>query len=200
VQLPPQAAPPAQQAVETKTATASAPAQQATETAQAPSAARMDTTKAIAKGDVSDSEKKAHIDQAMTEIERLQGKNPTSEQLLTAYRIMLLDDRRFNPPSRYGLHSSSRDLYPKILADPTVKSTMNILGDGTDDGAMAIAIKDMNEWAGAISKSQESFGVPGIAGLSIKDLFLIGVLAFAFFQVMMNHKKIAKAVKGVLKR
>ena len=194
---------PARQAVEIATATA--PARQAVEmataTAVAPSAVEKDAATAVAtRSAVSDTEMIAQIDEAMVQIERLRGKNPTSEQVLTAYRIMLLNDKRFNPPSKYGVKASKRVLFPKILEDPTVTATMNILGDGTDDGGYSIVVKDMNEWAGGLSKTHESFSVPGIGGISIKDLLVIAVLAFIFFQVMMNHRKIKAALKKVLKR
>ena len=46
----------------------------------------------------------------------------------------------------------------------------------------------------------EAFTVPGIGVMSMRELLFIMAMAFVFFQLLMNKKKIVKVVKTVLKR
>lgn len=143
---------------------------------------------------------RAQIQQAMDQINRLKGKNVTDAQKMTAYRMMMLDQMKDNAAPRIGLHSDSKDLFDRLRADPDVKDVMMILGDGTDDGANSVIIQDLNEWAGAISKREGFSGGLVVGGFSLQRVLTIAVLAFVFYQILVNQRQIKAALKKMFKK
>ena len=131
------------------------------------------------------------IQKAMDMIDRLQGKKVSDAHKLTAYRSVM---SKFMPPTEMGLHLTKEALITKIEEDPDVKDVMSITGFERGHGLTAVVVQDMNQWAGAISK-REGFSGGLVGGFSLQRVLTIAVLAFVFYQVLVNQRQIKAALK-----
>ena len=127
-------------------------------------------------------------------IDRLGNTVPSKQQVLDAYRLSMINT--LENPQQIGLHSNT---FQWLKKDQKVDKVMNILNDGTDNGAGAIVLQDLNKWAGQIMKSESLESFSPLSGINFNSVIFIVVVAFIIFQMLMKKNKIIRTLKSIFK-